>query len=190
METRTYKVYSFDELTKEQQKEAIENYRDIEVDGRWYEDVYITWQDKLEELGYTDIKIMFSGFWSQGDGACFTASIDMHKWLKAHKLASKYAYLYHNQEYCNLKITHSNHYYYATSTSVQDTDVDMNVDDYEKLRSQLDKVVALVEKEREEIGNKIYNDLEKDYEYRTSDEIVKECLQLNDYLFTTDGKID
>jgi len=38
--TTVTKVYLFEELTKEQQKKAIDNHRDINVDYEWYEHIY------------------------------------------------------------------------------------------------------------------------------------------------------
>lgn len=70
---KTYKY--FEELTPEQQNKVIEKYHDINADS-WDFDFEIMEQEfisKLESLGYSDIKVQYTGFWSQGDGASFTA---------------------------------------------------------------------------------------------------------------------
>lgn len=70
---KTYKY--FNELTPEQQQKVIEKYHDINEDT-WefsYEDLEREFITKLESMGYSDIKIEYSGFYSQGDGASFTA---------------------------------------------------------------------------------------------------------------------
>ena len=70
---KTYKY--FNELTPEQQQKVIEKYHDINEDS-WefsYEDLKREFITKLESMGYSNIKIEYSGFYSQGDGASFTA---------------------------------------------------------------------------------------------------------------------
>jgi len=70
---KTYKY--FNELTPEQQQKVIEKYHDINEDT-WefsYEDLEREFITKLESMGYSDIKIQYTGFYSQGDGASFTA---------------------------------------------------------------------------------------------------------------------
>jgi len=70
---KTYKY--FEELTPEQQNKVIEKYHDINKDS-WEFDYEIMEQEfisKLEDLGYSNIEIQYTGFYSQGDGASFTA---------------------------------------------------------------------------------------------------------------------
>lgn len=72
MKTITTTLYSFDELSKKIQEKVLDDLRQIEVEfDNWYDNVYYDWKEKLESKGFIDAKIHFSGFWSQGDGACF-----------------------------------------------------------------------------------------------------------------------
>lgn len=73
MKTLTTTLYTFDELSEETQKKVLDNLRHTNVeDGfQWYDFVYEMWKEKLAAKGFIDAKIYFSGFWSQGDGACF-----------------------------------------------------------------------------------------------------------------------
>lgn len=70
---KTYKY--FNELTPEQQEKVIEKYHDINEDSWmfYYKEMEQDFINKLESLGYSDIKIQYTGFYSQGDGASFTA---------------------------------------------------------------------------------------------------------------------
>lgn len=68
---KTYLKYN--ELSFEQQSKVIDSLRDINVNHDWYEFTYEDYESKLKKLGFYDIKFEFSGFWSQGDGASFTA---------------------------------------------------------------------------------------------------------------------
>jgi len=64
----------------------IEANRYINVEyNDWYDYVFESWIEKLKTRGYEDINIQFSGFCSQGDGACFTAYVDIPTWVKHHR---------------------------------------------------------------------------------------------------------
>jgi hypothetical protein len=47
----------------------------------WYECIYDEWTEGLAQIGFMDADINFSGFYSQGDGASFTANIDCERLL-------------------------------------------------------------------------------------------------------------
>ena len=63
----------FTELSEAQQNKVIDKLSDLNTDHDWYEYIYEDYMSKLKALGFYDIKFEFSGFWSQGDGASFTA---------------------------------------------------------------------------------------------------------------------
>jgi len=55
---------------------------DESISDWWYEDVIENFESKLENLGLENIVCNFTGFWSQGDGASFTANVrDVKKFL-------------------------------------------------------------------------------------------------------------
>lgn len=66
-------IKRFSALTPKQQDKVLENLSEINVFHDWYEYTYEYYENKLEKLGFTNIDFEFSGFWSQGDGASFTA---------------------------------------------------------------------------------------------------------------------
>lgn len=71
-------------LPKRRRDELLNKYRDIEVDDCWFEYIYEQFKEKCLGLGIDVDTIHFSGFWSQGDGACFTGSVgDWPKLLAA-----------------------------------------------------------------------------------------------------------
>jgi hypothetical protein len=72
-ETIVKTYLKFDELTDKQKAKVLDNLRYINVNYDWYEYTIEEFEAKLKKLGFYDIKTEFSGFWSQGDGACFTA---------------------------------------------------------------------------------------------------------------------
>jgi len=73
---RTYKIY---ELPKEAKKAALEeiknrdSFQDRDIDLDW---VIENETEDLEALGLENVEISFTGFWSQGDGASFTARVN------------------------------------------------------------------------------------------------------------------
>jgi hypothetical protein len=73
---RTYKIY---ELPKEAKKAALEeiknrdSFQDRDIDLDW---VIENETEDLETLGLENVEIAFTGFWSQGDGASFTARVN------------------------------------------------------------------------------------------------------------------
>lgn len=64
----------FSELSAKGKAKAIDAHRDINTDHDWFDFMIEDYENKLKKLGFHNIKIYFSGFSSQGDGACFTAS--------------------------------------------------------------------------------------------------------------------
>ena len=83
MEVRQYSVFTFEELPENIQEIAIDNLRDINVDYDWWEYTIDYYKDLLASAGFENADIAFSGFWSQGDGASFTADCDAQKILNS-----------------------------------------------------------------------------------------------------------
>ena len=72
------KEYSFEELPKEIQEEIVQKEQQYisEFDSEWWSDPIIEgFHEDMGALGLTDIEVEWSGFWSQGDGASFTARV-------------------------------------------------------------------------------------------------------------------
>ncbi len=85
--TKHINIYSLKELVeleaKGEMKRACQKAREWLQEGAtghdnwWCEHTIETWESALKQLGFNDPKIWFSGFWSQGDGACFDATVDI-----------------------------------------------------------------------------------------------------------------
>jgi len=178
MKTIRTKVYQFSELSNEAKKKAIEKFRDINTDfDDWHEPILEGAIEDLKEAGYNDPKIYYSGFASQGDGACFTcSSIDFNIFL-----GGKYKGLDIRAD-----ITHTYRYYFATSTTVNLNDdsnnADLSEDNYNVIQHD-------IENEREKLGNKIYKALEDYYFELQEDNAIIDTIEANEYDFTKDGKL-
>lgn len=84
-ESEEEKSYSFNELSPEAQREALDNYRDINVEHPdWHDYVIDEFKEEMKEkFGFEVDDVRYSGFYSQGDGASFTGeAIDKALFLK------------------------------------------------------------------------------------------------------------
>ena len=223
-ETITKEIYSFEELTPEAQNTALETFRESNhyLDYDWWDFVYEYWEEKLAEDGFDvtenqnrmsykwdsnlnrrvengkkdfkEITINFSGFWSQGDGASFTAkSVDICKWiLNNNHTYSRLVKLY-NSGALDLSgrvvRDRNSHYVHENTTSFY-----LSYDFQQDYKSNLSNIEGLLEDlEREiqqhikQLSIEIYRELEKEYEYLMSDECIKETIIANDYEFEQDG---
>ena len=188
MKEITIKVFPFSELSEKAKQKALDKFRDINTNYHdWEEPIIEGAKEDLENLGYKDIKILYSGFGSQGDGACFTARVNIQKWLKRHKLSNKYRALYRdNGEHFSFDITHHWRYYFASSTNVEQGFWDGSSP---KAQAQAEEVLKRIEAEREKLGNRIYRDLETYYFELQEDEAVIDTIEANEYTFREDGTL-
>lgn len=78
-------MFAYDDLGEEAKKRALEEWRTAsrEIGDTYYaEPVILEWKWLLKNKGFDGVDISFSGFWSQGDGASFTAnSIDFERYF-------------------------------------------------------------------------------------------------------------
>ena len=185
-ETVTYTYYTFDELTDEQKKKAIEQYRDINTHYNWHDDTLNDFKEALEILGFKNVTISYSGFWSQGDGASFTGefivpSDDDTLEMRLKKFKSKFPWIYESEDtlfkrYSGLKfdddefetyeVYRIGHHYYHSKTITCDHD-------------ELKEFVR-------SFSDFMYETLEKEYDHLTSDEVVEETLIANEMEFRSD----
>lgn len=87
----SYYVYTYGELL-EKNKEgevydyAMEKAREWMNEGvqtyDWWDYTFEMWKQALDQIGFTDAEIYFSGFSHQGDGACFESSVDAELLLR------------------------------------------------------------------------------------------------------------
>ena len=178
MKTITLDLYSFPELSEEVQKKVLAKLSDVNTDHDWWDPIVEGWKEKLNELGYQNADIAFSGFSSQGDGASFTADLDLSKFKPRFMEATQLDF----SLVSGLVRRLSSHYSHAQTCTVElapDND-DVNAD----LVSMLE---ASIEKERERLCKELYRSLEKYYDELTTDEAIKETIEANEWTFEKDG---
>ena len=206
----TTEVFRLQELSDSAKDAARAWYRkDGPYDG-WYDFVYEDFAAICEILGI-ELKtlpvrlygggtgqkpcIWFSGFWCQGDGACFEGR---YRYKKAairnirahapqddelHRIALALQAIQRRHFYrLRAEIIHRGRYYHEYCMSIEvaldSSDVRGMIADAE------DRVIELMR----DLARWLYRQLEREYEYLTSDEVVDEAIIANDYTFTEDGR--
>lgn len=183
--------------------ELIEKYRLVHVEyGDWYDCVYQDFKERMRAIGVNADKMYFSGFWSQGDGACFEGDIrDWGKYL-THLGYTDPILINCADNNWSYRWTHSGRYYHHKSIDYQDdlylpdnpytehpwtSDFISDEDEFRgtvwaATMGQYD-LLALTEKIQEDLEDHmqdLYRQLEAEYDYLTSDEVVVEWLEAND----------
>lgn len=192
MRTVRTKVYTFNELTQDAQKKAIERFADINTDTEWYQ---CTIED-FKSSSFFDIdNVFFSGFYSQGDGAMFEYSginkkfidsiidtLSISTWKKSilKKCVSIYATGKHRGRYYHEKSCSHNISIECTENAYPNIECLINLYSSEIENGIIDKY--------EELCIHLYKTLEKEYNFLTSEEAIKESIIANGYEFTKNGE--
>lgn len=154
--------------------DLLEKYWDINVGWDWYECTIDDMKSQLEIAGFCDIKIQFSGFCRQGDGASFTAEW-RQEWIEKTRFDGIYmqeikdflqAIKNKHLRYFHLNRTNSR-YYHENSIYVDDRNFDIR---------QADFITNMVR----DICCGIYRSLEQEYDYLTSESAILEALEANE----------
>lgn len=187
-------VFTFDELSDSAKEAAREWYRQGALDYDWWDGVEELAKTAGKCIGIEIDRIYFSGFWSQGDGACFEGYYSYRKgWRKAlrsefggdmlAKLERFGAELQETQAPAFYKleatVKHQGHYSHSGCTSI---DVD-----HEDRYATSDEEQAIKDTLRW-FMDWIYECLGSEYEWLMSDEQVDEMIIANGYEFTVDGE--
>lgn len=206
----TKTVYQFEELSERAKEKARQWYREISADDDWHEYIFSDAATIAELMGldilqkrvtvmngahYYAPSVFFSGFSSQGDGACFEGSYrykpgavkavkdyapldtKLHRIAKALQDAQKPVF------YTGTASTQqSGHYYHSGCMSV-------SVDCDERFKQSVFSAFedAVTEALRD-FADWIYRQLENEYEYQNSDEQIDEAITANAYEFDEDGE--
>ena len=206
-ETTTRTLYKFSELSPEAQQHALEEQSRFEAEDFYTEFVYDDAATIADLFGLDldtryiplmngstrpEPTIYYSGFSSQGDGACFEGTYsykagalkdvkghagqdqELHRIVKALQEIQK-----KNFYQLTARCKHSGHYYHSGCMSVdveRSDDKEMTADAEETVKECL-----------RDFADWIYKQLEAEYYYRTGEESCREAIEANDYEFTEKG---
>jgi len=203
------KYHELNDEAKEKAREWMRSNVGEDFDG---EVVVNDWKTLLGFLGFTGIDIFWSGFWSQGDGACFRAewSID---WMELDKVPDHTSHerakgilvyfsivlgLYKLMEAADIDYDADPDYENPVVVGAKLTHIDFGRYYHENsIDFSFDTGAPYPSNEAQEefkdwckdLMRMIHKDLEAEYEYQTGDEYVVEAIEANEYDFNDQGEI-
>ena len=208
-ETTTRTLYKFSELSPEAQQHALEEQARYEAEDFYPEFVYDDAATIAALFGLDldtryiplmngstrpEPTIYYSGFCSQGDGACFEGRYEYKRGaLKAVKYHASQDQELHrivkalqdvqrkNFYQLTARCKHSGHYYHSGCMSV---DVERSDD-----KEMTDDAEETVKECLRDFADWIYKQLENEYDYRTGEEACREAIEANEYEFDEKGEL-
>lgn len=197
MKQLTINLYEYDELSDQAKTKARDWFRSTcDGDNYFAEDVEEDARQCFSLVGFSIDKLYWSGFSSQGDGACFTGSwsasdvkpgkLKNHAPIDAelHRIAKELESIASDYPDASMQIEHCGRYSHSHSTNM-DTVI---VDTIDEQPLEATKAGEYLEELARDAMNWIYRTLEKEYDYANSDEQVEENIKANEYTFTINGK--
>lgn len=207
IETLVYRIGELDDTARDTARAW---FRRIGFDHDWHEAVFDDFERVCAILG-VDLRtipvrlfgggtrakpcIFFSGFWSQGDGACFegtyahagraTAGIRAHAPRDAdlYAIADALAAVQRRNFYqLRADIRHRGRYRHEHGMTIA---VERDAPNGQAMTADAEDVVT---EALRDLARWLYRRLEAEYEYLTSDVEVDAALAANDYTFNDDGR--
>lgn len=190
-------TYLFIELSPEAKQTAINNNPDINTNHDCYEYIIDNYKQLSAIVGLDIDNIYFSGFNSQGDGACFTGN---YKYSKgAASQLSEFVYDDHPLVAIAEQLQSiQKEYFYSLTSEIshlggnysheQSVKVVTTIGDRHGVRNLVTPTKQLGALFRE-LMNFIYADLQVEYEFLTSDEQIEETLECNECYFLSNGEL-
>jgi len=207
MRTETINVYKLDELSAEARETAIRSQQDFLAEMWDPEFTYDYYEEKLQEAGFENAKINYSGFYSQGDGASFTADINLKVYVQ--KLIERYKavdlqkvneerkqevkFILHylprviklENEFNFRVVRFTTRYVHENTCCVESN----HYHSHQRLDALREKLKSEIEFDRINFCREIYRDLKMDYEAQTDEAAAIASIEANEYEYTADGKI-
>jgi hypothetical protein len=198
MQYNTVLSFDFSELSETAREYARDNYREYGLNDDWYSPLIEDWKEGLELLGIDVSNIFFSGFWSQGDGACFECFYSYRKgWRKAlnsefggslggillsagERLQALQRPLFYRLIATVSQYGRYTHHY----STIFDVDPDGLLSDESAVAVE-DELKGILRG----LMREIYNSLEREYNYLSSDSVIDDYLQNDGHQFLESGKI-
>lgn len=189
---------TFDELSEKAKERACQQIGDAMTDDEWwYEPIFDMFVGRCREYGMeVDVDdIHFTGFYSQGDGASFTCNnIDTKKLLNSLEIQISDELEEKASDYIKVSISRTTNRACHEQTVKVDVDVDALVEEEDEetiqdIQDVADTLEFKLEALKDNLCQKLYYDLELEYDYLHSAEYVDEIAYDNGMLFLEDGAI-
>lgn len=194
--TKSVTAFKFNELSEKAKDKVLERFYNINVDDNyWYEGVIEDSKTIGKIIGIDITNIFFSGFSSQGDGACFEGEYRYKKGClkaimdyapkdeKLHSIVENLCKLQSQYFYkLGAKVKHKGHYSHAFCTDI--SLLEMDKDGYYE---ETGRIIGAMSEYLRDFMQWIYKQLNEQYDYMTSKEAIIETIESNDYDFTEEG---
>lgn len=202
-------VYRLDELSDAAKEKARAWYREGAFDYDWYDAVYEDFQRIAKILGIRlktrSVRLMgggsrqepciwFRGFCSQGDGACWEGFYSYRKNVPAEirsyapqdttlrGIADALQAIQRRNFYqLRAEASHRGHYYHEYCMAIS---VERDSPTHQDMTPDAEDI--MIEALRD-LARWLYRQIEREYDYLSSDEAVDETITANDYTFTETG---
>lgn len=203
-------VYQFPELSDAAKEKARSWYRELGPNDDWWDAVYEDFERICDILGVSlktrPVRLMgggtrskpciwFSGFWSQGDGACFEGDLSYAKGATKsirdyapqdaalHGIADRLQAVQRRNFYQLVaEASHRGRYYHEFTMSV---DVTRDNPTGQPPTDDAEEVVTEIFRD---LARWLYRQLQAEYDHLTSDEAIEEGIVINEYTFTEAGR--
>jgi hypothetical protein len=203
----------YEDLSDKAKQKAYEEWVRNEPIGEWWDAVYDMAKEDGEEFGFRIDDIKFSGFWSQGDGACWMGLVDLNKWIESPEcdLSLRCKMLMKSglindfiAKDVRVSCSRSNYFHSGTmdlTDGIEIYDASWGLTDgplagmsgtdwYEEMTPFLPDAHEALLKSVRGFADEIYKQLEKEYEYLTSEEQFIEMCDANEWQFTEEGEME
>ena len=211
-------TFKYHELPEDAKDVARRNYIEHWIHDDWYDYIYTDAKDEGFDKGFDIDDISFSGFWSQGDGAMWTGTIDLPKFITHHLPESigRECWLWLIEDgwvYDRVTIHRTSHHYSHSNTMGISSIEPAAYDEEDKLNTDcilkgapvetlynliladtacsikdVSDLEELILNEAREYADMIYDRLRDGYEYECSDTQISESYDSNYVLFNEEGK--
>lgn len=196
----------FDALPEDLKDKILEANHDYNTHHDWWEGTYDCFVEDMKNIGIEVHRMYFSGFSSQGDGACFDGRISDWKLFLKSVGHNEPALITHAEDTFVFAVQQRGHYYHENCTSFEvdlplpesDTDewflehFSPYQDDRHSIREAVWMAIinkyehGLLENEFIEVFKDhmrdLYKRLEDEHDYLTSDEAILDSLEADDQL--------
>lgn len=197
---KTIDTYTFDELSTEAKQRAIDNEQDNchYLNYEWWDCTESDFTTIASLMGIDIENTFFSGFSSQGDGACFTGTYAYKKGsvkevkeyapmnTELHSIARRLQETQKKYFYkLTASISHNDRYYHDQSVDIEvdhENDVKLPVTQNYRDDTGIDEALR-------DLMTWYYRQLEKEYDRLLSDEVIGENFIANEVEFTNDGEV-
>ena len=182
-------AYEFDELDEEA-KLNVRNSMCEMIDLTFMVEKF---EQDLEAKGIYEPKISYSGFWSQGDGLSFTGGVS-DELIKKFINEKDYPIIFGLKDKWDISIgierTNSRYVHSSTVKAfvVEDRTLCKDIDNQDKYDKEIEELLSDINSWKDKECAEMYESLEKEYYYESSDESISELCKDNGYLFNKFGK--